>query len=98
MIVHYLDILRTIGAVWPFKTDAPLIVDPNAVLPFTVAFQTLKTIAREPSQICQTHRRFQDPEAFFGLTAEVLKPCYRFTVGKELSSLITIASNHDLRY
>jgi hypothetical protein len=49
MVVDYLD---RIGAVLrPHKTDAPLIVDANAVLPFAIIFQRFEPIGRGYLQI-----------------------------------------------
>ena len=44
MVVRDLDV--PCFAIAPSETDTPLIVDPNAVLPASVAPQRLKTIAR----------------------------------------------------
>jgi len=40
-------------AVLPSKTDAPAIVDPNAVLPGTVALEEFQSVARRRAQILQ---------------------------------------------
>ena len=44
VVIHYLYI--PCFAVPPYKTDAPLIVDPDAVLPRPAAFERLKTVPR----------------------------------------------------
>jgi hypothetical protein len=49
MVIHDLNIFGT--PCLPIKADAPLIVDTNAVLPGTVAFEHLKTISGWHSQI-----------------------------------------------
>lgn len=54
MIINYLNRIR--AAIRPHKTDAPLIVDTNAVLPFSVIFQCLKPISWRNSQIIQRLR------------------------------------------
>lgn len=45
MIVDDLNIRWTGRAIQPFKTDAPLIVDANAVLALAVTFQAFKPVA-----------------------------------------------------
>jgi hypothetical protein len=43
----------------PFKTDSPLIVDPDTVLSLSVTNQRLKTIARQRGKILQSRSRLQ---------------------------------------
>lgn len=51
MIIHDHDILRpTLG---PDKADAPLIVDPDAVLSRSIAFERFQAIAWRGRQITQ---------------------------------------------
>ena len=58
-----IDDLRVVGiALVPSKTDAPLIVDPNAVLACAVASQPLQAVARRDAEIGQPHRRIQHAE------------------------------------
>jgi hypothetical protein len=47
----------------PDKTDAELIVDPNAVLPFPVAFKAFQVIARDRRKIQQTFSVIQGEKA-----------------------------------
>ena len=47
VVIHNLDVRRSGRFVWPLKTDPPLVVNPNAVLAFAVAFQGLETVARQ---------------------------------------------------
>jgi hypothetical protein len=46
----------------PSKADAPLIVDPNAVLTSAVAPQPFQAVARRHAKIRQTHGRIQHAE------------------------------------
>jgi hypothetical protein len=57
MIVYNLNLIG--GAFTPPKTDAPLIVNPNAMLPLPIASQFLKTIARRNLQIFQPPSRIK---------------------------------------
>lgn len=51
MVVDDLDIVRV--SVDPSKADAPLVVDANAVLPCSAAFQRFQSIARRNREIAQ---------------------------------------------
>lgn len=48
--------------IFPSKTDSELVIDPNAVLPFPIAAQLLKTIARRVSQVIQPYGEVDDLE------------------------------------
>ena len=41
-------------AIYPAKTDAPLIVDPNAVLSAPIAFELLQAVIRRDAQLGDT--------------------------------------------
>jgi hypothetical protein len=49
VVVDYLDVQRI--AIFPAKADAPLIVDPDAVLSFSAASQGFQSIARRDPKI-----------------------------------------------
>ena len=51
MAIHNLDLERV--RIGPGEADAPLVVDPNAVLPLAIARQGLQTVARDDSKIRQ---------------------------------------------
>jgi len=40
-------------SIFPYETHSPLIIDPDAVLPFAVAFQAFKSVAWWDPQIAQ---------------------------------------------
>jgi hypothetical protein len=52
MIVDNLHVVSV--AFSPHKTDTPLVVDTDAMLPFAVSFQWMKSIAPRHAQIHQT--------------------------------------------
>jgi hypothetical protein len=54
VIVNYLHILGTRRR--PIETDPVLVIDPNGVLPFTVACQGMKLISRRAGEILQLCR------------------------------------------
>jgi hypothetical protein len=42
-----------VGAFWPFKTNAPFLVDTDAVLPPTIAAKRFKVVAGKGGKILQ---------------------------------------------
>jgi hypothetical protein len=60
MVVHDLDVGRPGSSTWPLEADPPLLVDPDAVLTFSVAFQGLEAIASDVPQVLQAVCRVQD--------------------------------------
>ena len=58
MIVNDLDLMRI--AVLPSEADAPLIVDPNTVLPSALPSQLLQSIPRRDAQIIEGFRGIDD--------------------------------------
>ena len=71
MIVHDLDVA------WPFvrppEADAPLRVDPDAVLTGTVAAQRFEPVARQPCKVQKRLRAVQQNQSARGLAGEALK-------------------------
>ena len=51
MVVNDLDLMRI--AVLPSKADAPLIVDPNTVLPSALSAKLLESVSRRDAQILE---------------------------------------------
>ena len=70
MIIHYLDVVGISAP--PLKTDAPLLVDANAILALSVARQFLETTRRRYAQILQDLGRVQDSESPSGNPLDVL--------------------------
>jgi hypothetical protein len=67
--------LNVVGvAVAPPKADTPLIVDPDAVLPATVAQQLLKSIAGRRSKVIQCFGRIENEELSQGGALEISGP------------------------
>jgi hypothetical protein len=55
MIIGNLDVRRSLFG--PSKTNAPLIIDPNAMLAFAFSLQRLQMIGGRRSQIAKRHSR-----------------------------------------
>ncbi len=49
MIVCYFNVIGI--AVFPAKADSPLIVDPDTILPFAIAFQGFEPVARRNPEV-----------------------------------------------
>ena len=56
----------------PRKTNPPLIIDPDAVMPFPVSFQGFQPVAGGNAQIVQRHRPVEHPQFPQGNALQVL--------------------------
>ena len=98
MVIHDLDILWPIGSSWPLKADAPLVINPDAVLSVPVAAQRFQPVASQISQVAQADCRFKNPEPLFGLPSEAFERKNPFAFSKTFSSPVPIASNQTPDY
>jgi len=73
MVVDYFHVFGTVGAFRPFKTNAALLVNTNAVLPITIAAKRFTVVAGEGGKILQECCRLQNAKASFGLGAVFLR-------------------------
>jgi hypothetical protein len=71
VVVHYLYTFRARAR--PAKTDAPLIIDANAVLSQPVTFQSFKSVAWRHSQVIQATGNLQLSELSPGYRSDVYK-------------------------
>jgi len=94
VVVDYFDLLRPGGARRPFETDAPLIVDPDAVEAGAITPQCFQPIAWQLRQIAEAGRGVQDVEPFSGLAFEGAEFALGHALRKGPRSLVTIAQNH----
>ena len=60
VVVNDFDFVRI--AIPPFKTNPPLIVNPNAVLSLAITSQLFQSIARRSTQIDETFRGVEEQE------------------------------------
>ena len=56
MVIHNLNVVGI--STTPYKADAPLIVDANAVLSLTIPYEYFKTVAWQCSEIAQRRSSF----------------------------------------
>ncbi len=75
MIVHDFHVFR---ALIPGKTDAPLHVDADAVLPGTVTEQCLKSITRQCLQCIQGIGAIKNAKPLDRLPVKTGKPLHKF--------------------
>lgn len=84
-------------AVTPDKTDSPLIIDPNRVLPFPVASQCFQLISRRRSQNAQLSHGVKLEQFPQSDPLDGTKPSAMMIVEKLLSFLGAKALNHTRR-
>lgn len=77
MIIDYLNVVGV--ALAPTKANSPLVVDANAVLAFSVAFQRFEPISRQRGKREQVRRRIQHVELSLRRTFNRLEAANRFT-------------------
>jgi hypothetical protein len=93
MIVNDLDIVCT--SILPTETKPVFFVDPDAVLPFPIAYQGLKTIARRDREIPKTSNRCQLRQLTFCHGVDAGRKSPRCTALIELSRIpASKAYNH----
>src|SRR5206468_12819703 len=97
VIIDNLDVRWARRPIRPLETDAPLIVDADAVLPLPIALQRFEPIAGQRRQVMQDVRGFKAIE---------LEPCaprdarerFHALAGREVGrSLIAVADDHRQR-
>src|SRR5438105_4659179 len=94
VIIDNFDVRRARRSIWPLKTDAPLIVDADAVLAFPITLQRFEPVAGQRRQI------MQDVGGFKAIELEPSRPLdarerFHALAGREIScSLIAIADDH----
>ena len=93
MIIHYLDVVGI--STLPFKTDAPLVVDANAILTLSIARQFLEAVGRRYAQILQDLGCIQDFKSPSGNPLDVLREFAReLTIEDSFRFLAREGLNH----
>jgi hypothetical protein len=95
MIIHNLHLVWAI--LTPHKAHAPLVIDPNAVLPLPVPMQGFQAIAWQPGQVCQAGSTVQDLQASLSLSLHSLEAAYSLAIVEGFGVLITKALDHGRR-
>jgi hypothetical protein len=94
MIVDDLNQAWTHVALVPDETDAPLVVDPDAVLAPPVAGQPFKAIAGQSREVSDVPGRVQTLEPVLGLPAEGLKRLDALSHGEAFGARVPVAQDH----
>jgi hypothetical protein len=68
----------------PHKTNTPLVVDADTVLPRSVTFKSMESVTRRYFQIHQTFGRVQHQELSSGWLSNVHEPANIFIVKKPI--------------
>jgi hypothetical protein len=84
-------------ALTPHKTDSPLIIDPNRVLPFPIASQCFQLISRRRSQDAQLRRSVKLEQFPQGDPLDGTEPPAVVIMKELLSFLQAKALNHTHR-
>jgi len=83
-------------AVPPPKTDAPLVIDPNAPLADTIAGELLQAVARRGLQILERGGRVQDPQFAKASLEDVAAPFPDwFAVEQALGIAVAETGDHE---
>jgi hypothetical protein len=93
MVVDNLNVKR-IG-VKPAKADAPLVVDPNTMLPSPIACQGFQMIARNRTQVRQGRRRVNLVQLTFRHGSNSLKLPAKLAPENPLGLFISEGPNHN---
>ena len=79
----------------PAKTDPPLVVDPNAVLPGAIAFELLQPVAGRHSKVIECFRGIQSDEFPEHRPSEIgRKAPYGLAAKEPLGIALGKAGNH----
>jgi len=92
MIVNDLDLSGS--KISPNKTNAPLIVDTNTVLPFPIALQRLKSIAWQRSKHSQRAGSVQQTQPLERRTLNTGKTLNELSLEQRLGMFVFEALNH----
>lgn len=92
MIINNLNIICV--AVSPSEADTPLVIDPDTVLPFSLAAQALKLVPRRNEQVLKCFGAMQEIQLPPGYPLECLVPPYKTVIEKRLGVFIVEGLYH----
>lgn len=94
MVIDDLDISRAGRPFRPCETYPPLVIDPNAILPFAAAFEGFQPIAGKSGEVGKICRRVEPVEPYLGLTRETGKRPNVIAFGELFGSFVPVADDH----
>ncbi len=93
MVVDYLHIERAWRSRRPLKTNSPLIVDADTVLPVPIPNQPLETIAGQCSQIGQHNCSIEPVQFQAGYSLKASERLHALSRSKVSGALISVTGN-----
>ena len=93
VVINDLNIDRAKRALWPFETNPPLLVDPNAVLTLAITFKRFQTVARQ-IQVWERSRGVKLVKLHLRLTLEPREDLDSFASGELAGTLVAIGHDH----
>jgi hypothetical protein len=94
VIVDNLDVRRTQRSVRPLKTDPPLLVDADAVLPLTIAGQGFETISGQGGKVLERLSLFPAGRASGAPCRSMPESALPVSGGEVSGALVPIADDH----
>src|SRR6185503_9922417 len=94
VIIDNLDVRRARRSVRPLKADAPLIVNPDAVLALAIAFQRFEPVAGQRRQVLTDVGRFKAIELEPRRSLDAREHFHALARRKVSRSLIAVADDH----
>ena len=91
MVVHDFDVVRIFAL--PFKADTVLVIDTNAVLPFSITFQSLQSEAGK-GEIPKGRSRIEELQADPGRSLNGLKLLAEPALQQLLRLLVSAGADH----
>jgi hypothetical protein len=94
MIVNNFHMRRPRRAIGPCETNAPLIVNPDAVLPLAIAMQRFKSVARKGSEIPERSGCLEAIQLETGGSLETGECLDAFTGRESAGALVPVTDDH----
>src|SRR4051794_38910801 len=94
VIVDDFHVRRAFRATRPLEADTPLLIDPDAELPSTIAFQRFKPVALQNAKIVERGCRVENFKASISLTCEALKFTNKRARCEARRPFVPIAQDH----
>src|SRR5262245_35050341 len=81
-------------ALSPFETDAPLIIDADAVLPLSISAQCFEPVTGQRGEISQRRRRLETVQLQLRRTLNSGKSLDSLALGEFASPFVAVAEDH----
>ena len=92
MIIGYFHVFGAI--IRPFETNAPLLIDPDAILPVSIPAQRFEPVARQGGEVIERNSRVQNFQPLFALALKALESPDAVAIGESLCPFVSIALDH----